>query len=817
MLSPPDADLARRDPALAGLSLLLDPDAFMAALSHHLPESDLRTAQITYVRYKPRTSCLVGYQFDLQGQAVNVYARAHRLDAIDKIRKYLARPAVPGSLGPGPFLLEEHATLVSCFPNDAKLVALARLAKPAARQRLLYKIIPERPELGTGKLQQLRYKPERRYVARIHAEDNSGLVLKLYTGPDYQAAQLNARVLESRGPLRLARRLGRSNRHHILALEWLPGRLLEDIITLPEPEVEKVTAVGVALAELHAQNPKRLKHLTHADEAKALFAVAKGIAFVCPHLAGHANDLVRRMSALIADEPVLDYPIHGDFYAAQVLLAGDAVAILDLDQAARGDPASDLATFVAHLESDAIRGHFDPDHVAPVQEALLKGYQAATRHFISARLQLYTAARLFRLAPHPFRQREGCWPEKTEAVLERVEALLKTFTTGQNMSVPGSRSGTVLEPGVAVNDSLGAAADPQMPFLKRALDPVEVQRLLMNNLPRLAGVTGQLSLQAIRVPRYKPGRRCVVEYDSNVQYSGAGPETITVVGKVHARRLKWPVYQILESLWSAGFAAGSQDGIAIPEPLGVIPEFHMYLQRKVPGVPATWLLLSPDGGALASRIAEAVHKIHQAGIPANRRHTIADELNILRERLLIVAQDKPQWLQRLERLLNACYRVASTIAAVAPTGIHRDFYADQIIVDGSRLYLLDFDLYCEGDPALDIGNFLAHIKEFSLRTFGNADALANCEAALEERFVELAAGSREVTAIRTAVQVYTTLTLARHIYLSTQFPKRRRFTKVLLELCEQRLDVARRPYNSRVTSRETTAPRAPLRPGFRQP
>jgi hypothetical protein len=28
----------------------------------------------------------------------------------------------------------------------------------------------------------------------------------------------------------------------------------------------------------------------------------------------------------------------------------------------------------------------------------------------------------------------------------------------------------------------------------------------------------------------------------------------------------------------------------------------------------------------------------------------------------------------------------------ARCGIHRDFYADQVIVDGSRLYLLDFDL-----------------------------------------------------------------------------------------------------------------------------
>jgi aminoglycoside phosphotransferase (APT) family kinase protein len=121
-------------------------------------------------------------------------------------------------------------------------------------------------------------------------------------------------------------------------------------------------------------------------------------------------------------------------------------------------------------------------------------------------------------------------------------------------------------------------------------------------------------------------------------------------------------------------------------------------------------------------------------------------------------------------------------------GIHRDFYSDQVIVDGPRLYLIDFDLYCLGDPALDIGNFLGHITEQSLRTLGDAGALAEVERALEERFIELSG-----EAVRPAVRGYAVLTLARHIYLSTRFPERRPWTERLLELCEERLGVAARP------------------------
>jgi hypothetical protein len=41
--------------------------------------------------------------------------------------------------------------------------------------------------------------------------------------------------------------------------------------------------------------------------------------------------------------------------------------------------------------------------------------------------------------------------------------------------------------------------------------------------------------------------------------------------------------------------------------------------------------------------------------------------------------------------------------------------------------------------------------------------------------------------MRRAVQVYTTLTLARHIYLSTRLPDRNHLTEKLLRVCETRL------------------------------
>jgi hypothetical protein len=336
---------------------------------------------------------------------------------------------------------------------------------------------------------------------------------------------------------------------------------------------------------------------------------------------------------------------------------------------------------------------------------------------------------------------------------------------------------------IPVTDPFGVARDPKMPFLAAALDPTRVRCRFESLAPRLAGPNGQAHLSAIRVTRYKPGRRCLVEYDFAVPRVDAPAESVTLIGKARARGLDRASYRLLESLWRGGFGTDSRDGLSVPEPLGVVPAFQMWLQRKVPGIVATRLLPEPGGVALARRVAELAHKLHRAGISPDRRHTMADELRILQERLSVVAQQVPRWANRLKLLLGACERLGATVPESVPRGIHRDFYPDQVIVDGSRLYLVDLDLYCAGDPSLDIGNFLGHVKEQGLRTLGHADALLDREAAFEERFVELAG-----EAARPSVRAYTTLTLARHISLSRQLAGRGHCTESLLELCEARLE-----------------------------
>ena len=323
--------------------------------------------------------------------------------------------------------------------------------------------------------------------------------------------------------------------------------------------------------------------------------------------------------------------------------------------------------------------------------------------------------------------------------------------------------------------------DSKIPFLETALDLQQAKYQLCMFVPDIQQVT------AANLVRHKLGRRALIEYRIET-YSGS----LTLLGKIRAKGTDYTSYYIQHALWKQGFDDNSADGYSVPDPVGVIPEWRMWLQRKVSGVSASELLPTSDGVALCRRIAGLADKLHGMSMPTAKQQTLTDELTILQARLPQVAQKYPHWQPRIENILNACNQLVAhhSIANYTESfvGIHRDFYGDQILVDCARIWLVDLDLYCQGHPALDIGNFIAHITEQSLRETGNPDAMADQEAALRETFIDTCS-TLDLPAenLRYEIELYTVLTLVRHIHISTRIAERNHCTESILALCETRL------------------------------
>lgn len=326
---------------------------------------------------------------------------------------------------------------------------------------------------------------------------------------------------------------------------------------------------------------------------------------------------------------------------------------------------------------------------------------------------------------------------------------------------------------VRVHDGFGVCADAALPSAAAALDAESMAA----RLAALAGPLGGARLEAIEVTRHKPGKRCVVEYT----LCDAAGAPITLLGKIRSSHRAESAYKLMRAFRAAGFDESAPDGICVAEPVACFADLGMWLQRKVPGTVATELLAGAEGAALAVRIAQADWKIQHADVRTRREHTLADELRILDERLALLAQAQPAWAARLARLLEACRRRAAEVPATTPRGVHRDYYADQILVAGPRLYVIDFDLYCSADAALDMGNFIGHVIEQALRERGHPGALDAVVEAARARWLALAGAQ-----CARALDTYVDLTLVRHIQLATLFESRRHLSGALLALCEAR-------------------------------
>lgn len=405
MLAPPDAAIAARDPVVPGLRMVLDPEAIADRLSVMFGAS-LQISP-TYVRYKPGSSCLVVYRVELVGEETLVYVKAFGRGQETKLAKMTSSQETA--------VFEDELVGVSAFPRDRLLPVMGRLSDPRFVEDLLARVWPE-AQLRSAHLETLRWKPERRYVARLHDGDRPVGVLKAYCPDDYIRAAKVAKVsTDGNGIFRIPERFGASDRHRVVLREWLPGESLGAAASMEEME-----AVGAVMAGLHRRAKKHLRRRHRRDAAADVRAAGEYLGLLMPEIAAEAGSLAAGIAKRIRQMEKRKEPIHGDFSVDQLVLGSFGVGVLDLDNAALGDPAADAGWFVADLELSVVEGTIFPGELETARSALTAGYRAAGGEDLGERLPTYISASLLQRAVEPFRYRWENWPKSVSAVVSRA-------------------------------------------------------------------------------------------------------------------------------------------------------------------------------------------------------------------------------------------------------------------------------------------------------------------------------------------------------------------------------------------------------------
>lgn len=315
--------------------------------------------------------------------------------------------------------------------------------------------------------------------------------------------------------------------------------------------------------------------------------------------------------------------------------------------------------------------------------------------------------------------------------------------------------------------------DDRLPWLPQALDCRIVTNNVREALPGLRVESAQLF-------RHKPGKRALIDYTVFSQLTGRRTHWI---GKCRHKGCDHRTRRLHDQL-NAYLAENPSQQLAIPKAIASIEALGLWIQQRVDGVDG-WSVMTDASLQVARRTGLALAELQAVPITTDKTHAIADELAILDTRLDLVAEEEHASRSQLQSLREALHGVATQLTDRPQQLIHRDFYPDQILLGQQRTWLLDLDLACLGDPALDAGNYLAHLDEYALR---RGLSPARIER-IAEAFLQgwLPSSPQRQSSDRHAVAVYRVLSLARHISIARQFPERRPYWQAIWHQTEAML------------------------------
>lgn len=273
--------------------------------------------------------------------------------------------------------------------------------------------------------------------------------------------------------------------------------------------------------------------------------------------------------------------------------------------------------------------------------------------------------------------------------------------------------------------------DPGLPALAKAFDPdiivpllVEAARVVVDD-----GVNVECSIEVLK---HWPAKRCTVRYSLWTQGDPA-VNVATLIGKIYHR----PELAVRASGSLGALRQAMTDESVLAASLGVMPELGLSLQHDLPGELLSEQLTSNTSTEPLYRLGRWLADLHtSAPIPGVRSTSAATESERVEERLDIVSpilgSDEADDLQR--RMRNRVNERADEEPSWSMT--HRDFYPGNVLLHARAISVIDFDWLALGDPAVDVGGFMAQAQKLSWLRTGTWHEYSRQVDAFERAYLE---------------------------------------------------------------------------------
>lgn len=250
--------------------------------------------------------------------------------------------------------------------------------------------------------------------------------------------------------------------------------------------------------------------------------------------------------------------------------------------------------------------------------------------------------------------------------------------------------------------------DPQLTQLATCLCPKRMAERLAQSVQSQAREYGDLRMLAgqldvgASILSYRAGRRATILY----QQLGAElhRQWVAKVFRDHrARNLKRLHFAVNEQLYRA---TGGR--IRTTTPVEVYNDLKMIVFDRVRGVAAE----GSEGLSVqwVERIAAALGALHECQPGGLRVFLPQDEIGILRRWFGLIESVDPVRAARWRPILAGIERLGSDAPLELASTVHRDCYNAQFMHTHRTTTILDLDTLAKGDPAIDLGNWIAHAR-----------------------------------------------------------------------------------------------------------
>lgn len=444
---PPDLPF---DPELPGLSSMVDTDFIKSSLYERFKSAEfsINRCDVSYIRYKPGTNCIIVYEIILDRETgyeitrFPIYVKLLSNDEFESTAEKARHHRWVNLAGTGDYMLfSEHNAILYFFPNDPVIDGLRILANPKKIQRILYQYYSRYPERNWRisdrrlKVSIMRFKPERRAVIRLdtravnRSEDTReslSIYARFYADDSGERSSEIQRQLYQMSLnekyLKIAQPIAYLPDRRMLLMESLKGNTLQECIKSGD-----ISALGTAaksLAVLHRLSPGNLTIMELVSLESKIAETLNMISYICPELSEIANEISQSLKRQLGNGQTSQAGfVHGDLHPGQIIIDGDKAGIIDFDRSYLGDSTADIGNFIANLR---LRGLPDNKNTEKMESEFISAYEkfagaAAGKEGLS----FWIAFSLFQLAVSPFRSLEPNWRDKISQILTVCHTHLK--------------------------------------------------------------------------------------------------------------------------------------------------------------------------------------------------------------------------------------------------------------------------------------------------------------------------------------------------------------------------------------------------------